>query len=447
MLTASALIKKRDGKKLSGDEIRFLIQGYCDGSVADYQMAAFAMAVCIQGMTQRETADLTQAMLESGDRLPRTQSVGTDATRKRPRIDKHSTGGLGDKVSLVLAPLLAEVGGDVPMISGRGLGLTGGTLDKLESIPGFQSQLTTDQSSKLLRDVGAFIIGASDRLAPADRKLYSLRDVTGTVESVPLITASILSKKLAANLDALVMDVKVGQAAAMKTLPEATELAKSLIQVGRRAGLPVSVIVSDMEQPLGHAVGNALEVIESIKVLEGGGPADVRKLTLELAANLLLHVNLASTRETAIDRLEAAIDSGRAMDRFEKMIRGQGGDPTAALTIAPGQPVCSDRDGFLADLDCQAIGSAVVAMGGGRRQVHDRIDPSVGVTVHAKIGDEIAKGQPVLTVHCPATSTGDYVESLAHAFTISSEAVPSRRLIMRRFDEKDFRDDTGLAKR
>ncbi|QDT11673.1 thymidine phosphorylase [Planctomycetes bacterium K23_9] len=448
MLTATVLSKKRWGQELSADEIRFLIDGFCDGSVADYQMAAFAMAVCINGMTQSETATLTHAMRDSGIQLPRStdgpdadkQAPDKQATNRqtRPRIDKHSTGGLGDKVSLILAPLLAEVGGMVPMISGRGLGLTGGTLDKLESIPGFQTQLSIQRSTEVLQKVGAFIVGASQEIAPADRKLYSLRDVTATVDSIPLITASILSKKLAANLDALVMDVKVGRAAAMKSLPDAMKLSQSIIEVGQQAGLPTSVIISDMDQPLGKAVGNALEVIESIEVLTGGGPAEVRTLTIELAADLLMSVGLANHRPAAIERLESAIDSGRAMQRFDQMVHAQGGDLSALPPVAPAWEVRSDHDGHLSDLDCQAIGEMVVEIGGGRRKIDDTIDPTVGIMVHARIGDTLTRGQPVFSVHCPRNLAESATQRLKSAFQVADTAVPARRLIMRRLSKKDF---------
>ena len=283
MITANLLVKKREGHELTDEEIRFLVDGFCEGSVADYQMSAFAMAVCLRGMTPREVATLTRAMLESGDVLPRDVSGDT------PRVDKHSTGGLGDKVSLILAPLLAACDVHVPMVSGRGLGLTGGTLDKLESIPGFRTDLSPQQSARVLKDVGAFIVSASEAIVPADRRLYALRDVSGTVESIPLITASILSKKLSANLDALVMDVKAGDAAFMKTTGDARALAQSLERVGDEAGLPTTVLVTDMDQPLGKAVGNANEVNESVTVLKADRRDDpsielVRELTIELCA-------------------------------------------------------------------------------------------------------------------------------------------------------------------
>ncbi len=328
MLVSSLLIKKREGHSLTDDEIRFLINGFCTGEVADYQMSALAMAICVRGMDGREITTLTSAMLDSGDRLPRL--TGGDQLR----VDKHSTGGLGDKVSLILAPLLAACDLQVPMISGRGLGITGGTLDKLESIEGFRTQIGIEESSRILAQVGAFIIGADERIAPADRRLYALRDVTGTVESIPLITASILSKKLAASLDALVIDVKAGCGAFMRTAAEAGELAQSLVRVGKQAGLPTVALLTDMDQPLGTAVGNAIEVQESIDVLRGAQGV-VRELTIELCASLLLQTKSIDSIDAARRRLAELLDGGAAMERFEKMVHAQGGRLPKRFEIAP----------------------------------------------------------------------------------------------------------------
>lgn len=428
MLTANLLAKKRDGHELDDDEIRFLIEGYCDGSVADYQMSALTMAVCLKGMSGRETTTLTQSMLRSGDRLPRDVSAGI------PRVDKHSTGGLGDKVSLILTPLLAACEVHVPMISGRGLGLTGGTLDKLESIPGFRTDLSEDESSAVLKRTGAFIISASKRIAPADRRLYGLRDVTGTVESIPLITASILSKKLAASLDALVMDVKVGGAAFMKNLSDAQALAESLQSVGNAAGLPTSVLLSDMDQPLGKAIGNAIEVNESVAILQGRHRSDaalegVRELTIELGARLLCSVNVADDHAQAISRLSHAIDNGSAMQHFEHMVAAQGGRWEGDLDIAQSYSVEAPRDGFVKAFDCHKIGSTIVALGGGRRRLGDSIDPAVGITMHVRIGDRVQPGQPLLDLHCPPTRRNDYVKELSGAVVLSEQPVPARPLL------------------
>lgn len=431
MLASTLLVKKREGNALSDEEIRFLIDGFCSGEVADYQMSALAMAICLKGMDPREIATLTRAMLESGDLLPRGKPAGD-----RPRVDKHSTGGLGDKVSLVLAPLLAACDVDVPMISGRGLGLTGGTLDKLESIDGFQTLISPEESYKILRDVGAFIVGASERIAPADRKLYALRDVTGTVESIPLITASILSKKLAANLDALVMDVKTGSGAFMKTQQQATELAETLVRVGRQAGLPTTALLTDMDQPLGQSIGNAIEVNESVEVLQGLG-GEVRDLSIELCADLLVQVKVAATLDDARVRLAQAIDSGQAMERFERMVHAQGGRLNYPLKLAPATEIVAPRSGFLEHYDCEAIGEAVVAMGGGRRKKGDSIDHRVGIKIHGRIGDPVNAGQPILTLHSHIGQATDYRMGLGKAVQINETQVPRRPLILKRIASQD----------
>ena len=432
MLASTLLVKKREGHRLTDEEIRFLVSGFCSGEVADYQMSAFAMAVCLQGMDPGEVTMLTRAMLESGDRLPRDASPSG-----RPRVDKHSTGGLGDKVSLILAPLLAACDVDVPMISGRGLGITGGTLDKLESIEGFRTDLSTDESSRVLKEAGAFIVGASHTIAPADRKLYALRDVTGTVESIPLITASILSKKLAANLDALVMDVKVGSGAFMKTPKQAHDLATSLVRVGQQAGLPTSALITDMDQPLGRTIGNAIEVNESVEVLRGDSGGDVRELTIQLCAELLVQVKIDDTLSQACDRLGQAIDSGQAMERFEKMIHHQGGKWVAPLPLAPAHEILADRDGFLAGYDCKVIGETMVAMGGGRGKQGDSIDHRVGIRIGGRIGEKVQRGEPVLTLHCHNRTAAEYRKILALAVRLSESQMGARPRILARISSQD----------
>ncbi len=422
MLPATVLAKKREGHALSESEIRFFIEGFCSEQIADYQMSALAMAICIRGMTSAEVAALTKAMVDSGDRLPRCSD--------RPRVDKHSTGGIGDKVSLILAPLLATCGVDVPMISGRGLGLTGGTLDKLESIEGFQTQLTVDESSKVLRKVGAFIVGADSSVAPADKRLYSLRDVTGTVESVALITASILSKKLAARLDALVMDVKVGSGAFMRTMDEANELATSIRRVSEEAGLFTSVIFSDMDQPLGAAIGNAIEVNEAVDVLQGMGPPEVRELTLELCSELLVAAQVAKNREEAITLLDRNLDSGAAMERFERMIVAQGGLPKFPRPIDPESLVSSTSDGWVSKIDCPRIGETIVTLGGGRRLTGDTINSRVGVRIHVRIGERVKRGQPLLSLHCDKNLATAMFESLNNIVEISDCPVSQQAVIL-----------------
>lgn len=422
MLPATILAKKRDGHELTEGEIHFLVDGFCSDKVADYQMAAFAMAICINGMLPGEISALTGAMVRSGDKLPRCSD--------RPRVDKHSTGGLGDKVSLILAPLLATCDVDVPMISGRGLGLTGGTLDKLESIEGFKTQLTIDESTKLLRKLGVFIIGANAKIAPADQRLYSLRDVTGTVESVALITASILSKKLAARLDALVMDVKVGSGGFMKTLDQARELAQSLIRVGAQSELPITAILSDMDQPLGAAIGNAIEVNEAVDVLQGIGPPEVRELTLQLGANLLSASLEGMSRDDAITKLTNHLDSGIAMERFEQMVVAQGGRPDFPRPIGSELMIESPADGWIEKVDCELLGKAVVELGGGRRQKEDRIDPSVGLQVHCRVGQRVKRGTPIISLHCDKRLHDEYRSPLQNAVTVSDQSVKCAPLII-----------------
>ena len=418
MLTTEIIAAKRDGVRLTESQIRQIIGGFTDGTVADYQMAALAMAICIHGMDAEESAWLTSAMLDSGDRLPRDGD--------RPRLDKHSTGGLGDKISLILAPLWAACGVDVPMISGRGLGITGGTLDKLESIDGFTVNASPETSSRWLADVGAFIISADESLAPADRRLYALRDVTATVESVSLITASILSKKLAASLDALVMDVKVGRGAFMTNLESARRLAESLINVGRRNGLPIAASITDMEQPLGWAVGNAIEVNESLAVLDGQ-PGPVRDLTLHLAARGLTLIRGDDPAE-ASKTVAGRLDDGSARERFDGMVAVQGGRLAGELTLAPEHVVAADRSGHVAAVDARAIGLAVIESGGGRRKVGDPLDHSAGVHVHVRVGDAVDAGDRLLTLH--ANDAADGRRRLADAVRVVDGPVEPRKLVI-----------------
>jgi pyrimidine-nucleoside phosphorylase/thymidine phosphorylase len=423
MLCTQLIRQKRDGGQLDAEQWHDLISAFCDGSVSQAQMAAMAMAICIRGLSSRETADLTAEMLASGTRLPRV----TD----RPRVDKHSTGGLGDKVSLLLAPLLAAAGCDVPMISGRGLGRTGGTLDKLESMEGFQTSLSIDQSSAVLRDVGAFIVGADDSIAPADRKFYALRDVTATVESVGLITASILSKKLAASLDSLVMDVKVGSGGFMSELEQARELAASLVDVAAKSNLPMRAVLSDMDQPLGEAIGNAVEVNEAVAILQNQSlnerVATVRDLTVRLAAHSLVQVQLESDIESAAEVLNAKIKSGHAMEIFEKMVSAQGGRWVGPLALESQHIVVAESSGHVRHIDCPAIGDAVIVPGGGRQRGDEMIDHRVGVEILVRIGDRVEKGQPVLNLYESGSSMQQHAATWV---TISEEAVPARRLII-----------------
>ena len=391
MLPASLIAAKRDHRELSDEEIAFFIQGFATGTIPDYQMSALAMAIYLNGMTPREIATLTSEMLRSGTQL----AWPKDGIA---RVDKHSTGGIGDKTSLILAPLLAECGLQNPMLSGRGLGATGGTLDKLEAIPGFRTNLSLDEITRLTQSVGCVITGASAELAPADRKLYALRDVTATVPSIPLITGSIMSKKLAESLDALVLDVKFGSGAFMKTREQATLLAHSLVNTGERMGVRTTALLTDMNQPLGRMCGNAVEVLESIAVLKGGGPADVRLLTLELCADLLVSTGVEKTQTDAVKRCAGLLDDGSAFERYCRMVRAQGGDPDAELRVAKATDLVADQDGVVSAMDTEALGLVIISLGGGRRKMGDPIDHSVGLEMLVRIGDRVSRGTPLVKI-------------------------------------------------
>jgi pyrimidine-nucleoside phosphorylase len=417
--------KKRDGGELTDAEIGALIAGYVRGDVHDYQMSAWAMAVFVRGMTVAETAALTQHMLESG--VTFKWPAG-----ELPKVDKHSTGGIGDMVSLPLAPLLACCDVQVPMISGRGLGATGGTLDKLEAIPGFRTNLSTDEMQTVCRQVGCVISGATADLVPADRKLYALRDVTGTVPSIPLITASIMSKKLAEGLDALVLDVKHGSGAFMKTLGEARELAHSMVSTGRRMGVPTSALVTDMNQPLGRMAGHAVEVNESIDVLRGDGPDDLVEVTLELGAELLVLSKREATLHAARARLRAAMNSGAGLAKFREMVTAQGGDLDAPRPVAPVQEVLSAQEGCVAAIDTEHLGHAIIELGGGRKKLGDVLDHSVGLEMLVRLGDEVDVGQPLLRVFAKPQAAARVRAELFNAFTITDNRVDPPPLIVER---------------
>jgi pyrimidine-nucleoside phosphorylase len=422
MLPAAVISKKRDGLPLTEVEIAEFIAGFVRGDVPDYQMSALAMAVCCRGMSSEETFALTTALLESGSTLTRRPN-------SPPRVDKHSTGGIGDKVSLILAPLLACCGLEVPMISGRGLGATGGTLDKLEAIPGFRTQLSEDEFQRIAARVGCVIAGATPSLVPADRKLYALRDVTGTVPSVPLITASIMSKKLAEGLDALVLDVKHGSGAFMKGRGEAQTLARSMLDVGRQFGVRTSALLTDMNQPLGRMIGNANEIDESVAALEGRGPADLMEVTLALGAQLLVDASMADDLAIATQLLQFQIDSGAGHAKFAEMVAAQGGDLAAPTPLAPVRPLLSTACGYINAINAEAFGLAVIQLGGGRRRQGDPIDHSVGLEMLVRIGDRVEHGQPLVNIFS-RPSQYDQVESdLRSAITIAADRVTAPRLI------------------
>ncbi len=421
MLSPVAVIeRKRDGHVLSKEEIDYLISGYASDKVADYQMAAWAMAVFLRGMTPQEIAFLTRAMIATGDVL---RPLGDT-----PRVDKHSTGGLGDKVSLILGPLLACAGVHVPMISGRGLGITGGTLDKLEAIPGYRNNLSEGEIENQLRAVGCVITGASAKIVPADKKLYALRDVTGTVPSVALITASILSKKAAESLNGLILDVKYGSGAFMQSEAEARVLAESLVRTGNELGVSTAALLTDMTQPLGRAIGNGSEVIESIESLQGKGPADVRELTIELSARVLHQVGGASSIDSAKSMLVGFLDSGAAYERFEQMVAAQAGKLSELPKLAKASDFCACRKGIVEAINGQRIGHAVIALGGGRKFVGQAIDPTVGLEMQVRVGNCVEKGEPLVKIF--ASENSDYeatLKWLGEAFQIGDSqpvAVP-----------------------
>jgi pyrimidine-nucleoside phosphorylase len=388
MLIQQIIEKKRDGLSHTADEIRTLIRGVTEQSIPDYQLSAWLMAVVCRGMNESETAALTECMLDSGVRLQRCT--------EKPRVDKHSTGGLGDKTSLILAPLLACVDVDVPMLSGRGLGITGGTLDKLEAFDGYRTTLDQQEIARQLQQIGCVITGTTEDITPADRRLYALRDVTGTVPSVALITASIMSKKLAESLDALVLDVKFGSGAFMRSIQEARDLEASLVKTGSRMGVQTVSLVTDMNQPLGRMVGNACEVNEALDILSGMGPHPVRQLSLALAAKVLVASGICRSTDEATARLIDALDQGRAKSRFQAMVEAQGGRFVDRLPLAKESIVCATHSGWLGAVDGSQLGSAIISMGGGRRRQGDALDHQVGLEMLAEIGDSIERGQPLI---------------------------------------------------
>lgn len=422
MHTAVDVIRsKRDGQELTGEQIDWVIDAYTRGEVADEQMAALAMAVFLRGMGPAETARWTAAMVASGEVL----DLGAV---RRPTVDKHSTGGVGDKITLPLTPLVAACGAAVPQLSGRGLGHTGGTLDKLESIPGWRAQLSAEEIQRQLNSIGAVVCAATTGLAPADRKLYALRDVTGTVESVPLIASSIMSKKLAEGAQSLVLDVKCGSGAFMKTFPQARELAEALVGIGTGNGVRTSALITDMSVPLGRAVGNALEVREAVEVLRGRGPADITELTLALTREMLALAGLSEVDP------EPVLADGRAYETWCRMIAAQGGDPEAPLPQATCvEPVLAEEDGVLQRLDAYAVGVAAWRLGAGRARKEDAVDHSAGVRCLVKPGERVSRGQPLLELHTDRPETVPAArEALAGGYEIGEQAVETGPLVLDR---------------
>jgi len=420
---------KRDDHEMPAEEIRRFIAGVTDGSIPDYQAAALLMAIFWRGMSEGELSTWADAMLRSGRVLDLSPVPGR-------KVDKHSTGGVGDKVSLCLAPLVAACGVPVPMISGRGLGHTGGTLDKLEAIPGFRTNLEVPDFIRVVGEAGLALIGQTSDLAPADRKLYALRDVTGTVESIPLISSSIMSKKLAEGIDALVLDVKVGRGAFMKDLDRARQLAETLCGIGRRAGKEVTAFLTDMNQPLGREVGNANETREAIEILQGGGPDDLVDLTLQLGAEMLLLGRVAADLDDALQRIRQARRSGAGLDRFRRCIELQGGDPRVCddLSRLP-QPrlhrtVTATRAGVLSAVEAEQVGIAGMLLGAGRKSVEDRIDHAAGITVSVRLGDRLRAGDPLATMHFNDEARAAAAEPILRAaFTLGDGPVTPPPLV------------------
>jgi len=423
MRAVDIIIRKRDKGELTQGEIEFFIKGFVSGDVADYQASAFAMAVLLNGMVPRETTDLTLAMAHSGQMLDLSDVVDL-------AVDKHSSGGVGDKTSLAVLPIVAACGLPVGKMSGRGLGFSGGTLDKLESIPGYRVDLTTDEFKKQLKDKGIVLTGQSLDLAPADGKLYALRDVTGTVQSIPLIASSIMCKKLAAGAQAILLDVKTGLGAFMETLDEARQLANLMVDIGKLAGREVVALLSDMNQPLGNAVGNSLEVLEAIETLRGAGPQDFREHCLHVSAHLLVLGKRAQDLAEGRAMAEKSIADGSAFEKFRVLVQAQGGDvsyvddPSKFPRAACVEVVESPRNGYLAQIQARSVGEAAVTLGAGRAQKSDPIDHAVGFVIHHKVGDKLEKGEPLFTIHANDESKlAEAREAVLAAHSFTSEKI------------------------
>ena len=438
MLVQDIIARKRDGKRLTEEEIRWFIEGYTRGDIPDYQAAALLMAIYLNGLDGEELHHLTHYMLHSGDVIDLSSVPGT-------KVDKHSTGGVGDKISLPLAPLVASWGVKVPMMSGRGLGHTGGTLDKLESIPGFRVGLSEEEFINNINKIGVAMIGQTGQLAPADKKLYALRDATATVPSIPLISASIMSKKLAEGIDALVLDVKTGSGAFMRSMDDAEKLARTMVDIGKRAGKRVTAFITRMDDPLGNAVGNANEMIESIETLKGNGPEDIEELLFALGSEMLVLGGVAKDSEDALLKLNESLDSGRALDKMREMIEAQGGDPRVVddYSLFPGyeneMELPAPRDGFVTSVDSTEIGLAGVLLGAGREKVSDDVDHGVGFTILKKTGDEVRQGDPLMVIHYSSSSRLDEaVERLKRAYVIGDDTPEAKPLIYKMIRSSDL---------
>ncbi|WP_270583128.1 pyrimidine-nucleoside phosphorylase [Bacillus smithii] len=420
--------KKRNGNELSTEEIQFFINGYTKGEIPDYQVSSLLMAIFFQGMTERERADLTMAMVRSGDQIDLSAIHGI-------KVDKHSTGGVGDTTTLVLGPLVASVGVPVAKMSGRGLGHTGGTIDKLESVPGFHVEIDNQEFIELVNRNKLAVIGQSGNLTPADKKLYALRDVTATVDSIPLIASSIMSKKIAAGADAIVLDVKTGAGAFMKTREEARQLAEAMVRIGNQVGRKTMAIISDMSQPLGYAIGNALEVKEAMDTLKGEGPKDLTELCLTLGSYMVLLAEQANTLEEAREKLLTSIQNGLALQTFRTFLAAQGGD--ASVVDQPNKlpqakyqiDLPAKEDGYIAEMEADSIGTAAMWLGAGRATKESTIDLAVGLVLKKKIGDEVKKGESIVTIYSNREDVEDVKEKLYESIKISKEKVTAPTLI------------------
>ncbi len=430
MRTVDLIQRKRDGEELSPEEIVYLVDGYTKGEIPDYQMSAFLMAVFFSGMTDREVTAMTECMIRSGATVDLSSVPGV-------KVDKHSTGGVGDKTSLIVAPLAAAAGVIVPMVSGRALGHTGGTLDKLESIPGFRTGLTIEEFRAQLQRIGLCFIGQTPEVAPADGKLYALRDATATVESIPLIASSIMSKKLAMGIDALVLDVKVGSGAFMKRQVDARRLAQMMVGIGRRADKRVQALITDMNQPLGYAVGNAVEVMEVSQTLQNAGPADLTRLSLELAARMIYLAKITPTLEEARDLAQRKLLDGSGYRKLKEVIAAQGGNPLVLdkfelLPNASGvHEITSPRAGFVSAIDAEDVGRASAMLGAGRNTKEDQIDPAVGVILDVKVGDRVEAGSVLCRLYYTGTERLEEAAAVVEgAFRIASHPPEERELIL-----------------
>lgn len=421
MRAVDIIEKKRNGLELTNEEIKWIIDNYTNDSIPDYQMSALLMAIYFQGMNKHEAATMTKAMVESGDQIDLSDIEGI-------KVDKHSTGGVGDTTTIILAPLVASVGAPIAKMSGRGLGHTGGTLDKLEAIPGFHIELTSDEFIDAVNKHKIAVIGQTGNLTPADKRIYALRDVTGTVNSIPLIASSIMSKKIAAGSDAIVLDVKVGSGAFMKTVEDANRLGQTMVEIGEKVGRRTMVVVSDMSQPLGRAIGNALEVKEAIETLRGEGPEDLTELVLTLGSQMVVLGGKAETLDEARSLLEEAIQSGKALDKLKEFLTTQGGDANVVddpslLAQAKYQiELPAQRSGKISEMQAEKIGIASMLLGAGRASKEDEIDMAVGIVLNKKIGDDVKEGESILTIHSNREDVSDVVELLQENITIADEA-------------------------